>query len=282
MEDFYSGTNFQKKEYPDYVFGNAVTGDIELIESGESMLDEKGKVLVTIPVDKAVVSGLYGVEIAATVVDFDGRASTETALYQEEPEYVIGISSYENAIKAGDPQVLKVIVIDKSGKRLEKGMVDVTVLRGESTYVRKRNDEGNVYWDYKNVLRKQLSSSLNIEDSIAVFDFDFIYGGNYLLKFSFKGRDGKEYISSAAFNVEGYFYGYEYESRERNFEKLSAVPERKGYAAGETIRIFINPHKELSSLLMTIERDGILRYKNINLSPGQKYIDIPVEKDFGT
>lgn len=277
---YYTSTNFKRKEHSDYLFGNAVESGPELLESGESILDDKGKLTVTIPLSKEVVSGAYGIEVVATVVDFDGRASTETAVYQEEPEYLLGISSHDVFVKAGDSQVLKVIVIDKNGRRVENGVVTVDVMRKEYLYVRKRNESGGVYWEDKEVYRKQLSASLNIEKAAAAFDFDFTYGGKYILKFTYKAKDAVEYTSSTRYDVEGFFYGYEYENRGRNFEKLSVFSEKKEYAPGDKIKIFVNPHKPLSSLLMTVERKGILQYSNIELKAGQKFVEIPVDKTF--
>jgi uncharacterized protein YfaS (alpha-2-macroglobulin family) len=277
---YYAGTNFKKKGYTDYIFGNTVDNSHELLESGESMLDEKGKITVTIPVTRDILSGIYGIEMIATVVDFDGRASTETTVYQEEPEYLLGISSHEDTVKAGDSHILKIIVLDKNGKKIEKGTVNVDVMRKEYVYVRKRNESGGVYWDNKEVYRKQLSSTLNIGKAVATFEFDFMYGGQYILKFSYKAPNGKEYSSNTMYDVEGYFYGYEYENRERNFEKLSIFTEKKEYSHGDKIRVFINPHRRLSSLIMTIEREGLMEYRSVELAPGQKYIDIPVENRF--
>jgi uncharacterized protein YfaS (alpha-2-macroglobulin family) len=277
---YYTNTNFKRKDYADYVFGSVVGSEQELLESGESMLDEKGRLSVSVPITKDVVSGIYGIEMVATVVDFDGKASTESAVYQEEPDYLIGISAHEDRVKTGDSQTLKVITVRKDGKQIATGTVTVDVMKNEYIYVRKRNEKGDIYWEDKEVFRKQISSTLNIENGIAVFDFDFVYGGRYILRFTYKVKDGKEYSSSTLYNVEGYFYGYEYESRERNFERLSVNTERKEYASGDTIRIYINPHKQLSALLMTVERDGILQYRTIELKPGQKFIDIPVEQSF--
>ena len=264
---YYTRTNFIQKAYPDYVFGNEYERGNELVESGESILDEKGQLKVTFPVSKDVASGLYGVEVVATVLDFDGRASTETKVYQEEPAYLIGISSHERSIQAGNSQMLKIIAVPKNGVAVETGKINVEVMRGEGIYVRKRNEAGDVYWEYKEVFRKQLSTVLNIEHQKALFDFDFMMGGRYTLRFTYKTPDEREYASSTLYEVQGYFYGYEYENQNRTFERFSVFPEKKEYSPGETIRVFLNPHKRLSTILMTVERKGILQHRTFTLTP---------------
>jgi uncharacterized protein YfaS (alpha-2-macroglobulin family) len=273
----YRGTDFSIKDYKNYTFGSVIEEPIDIIESGEAMLDEKGKLSVTFPLSKEVASGLYSVEVSATVVDFDGRASTDSATYQEEPDYKVGISSHEASVRSGEMQVFKAIVVDKAGKRLKSGDLRVDVLREDWIYVRKRNDQGAIYWEDKRAYRKDHSSAIKIRNSEAVFDFDFANGGNYLIKITYKAEDGKEYSSGTAYAVEGYYYRYGYKDRNRNFERLAVSAERKEYSPGETIKVLIYPQKPLASVLMTIERRGVLEYRNLGPVNGKKYVDIPVE-----
>ncbi|MBI5745426.1 MAG: hypothetical protein HZA13_00290 [Nitrospirae bacterium] len=279
---YYNSTDFPKEQYKGFTFGNPLEKREELIESGESILDENGKITVNVPLSKNVVSGLYGVEVIATVVDFDGKAASESTVYQAEPGYLVGISSHKGSIKAGDSESLTVIVIDKDGKHLEKGKISVEVMKKGFTWIRKRNEFGNVYWGGQELWRKELASTIALEKSNAIFDFDFVNGGDYLLKFTYQGGDGKSYTSSTRYRVEGYFYGYEYENRERNFERLSVSTEKDEYRPGETIRVLVSPHKKLSSLLMTIEREGVIEHRTIDGVGGRRYIDIPVKKDLCT
>jgi alpha-2-macroglobulin len=277
---YYASTDFKEKQYPEYAFGNALERGDDLIESGESILNEKGQLAVSFPVRKEVVSGIYGVEVVATVLDFDGRASTETALFQEKPGYLVGISSHDLAIRAGDPQALRVIVIDQEGRLVEEGAVNVEVMQNEYLYVRKRDESGRVYWEGKEAFRRQLTSTLSLEKTGAIFDFDFVRGGRYLLKFSYRSRDGREYSSSTLYEVEGYFWGYEGSDRERKFERLSVTTDKKQYAPGDTIRVFFNPRKRPASLLMTVERKSVIEHRTIELLPGKKFVEIPVDKTF--
>lgn len=281
---YLTGTDFKRKEYADYTFGSSasVAGEDSqnIIESGESILDEKGKLTVTVPLPKDVLSGLSGVEISATVVDFDGRSATETVVYQEEPEYILGISSHDSSVNAGNPQILKVVVLGKDNKRIDTGMLDVDVMAKDYTYVRKRNGDGDVYWENKVVYRKRLSTSLKIEQGTAVFDFDFLYGGEHILKFTYRPQSGKIYSSSTRYDVNGYYDGYERESRTRNFERLTVIAEKREYSPGDTMRVYFNTHKKLASMLMTVEREGIIQSRNIDMKPGLKYVDIPVDPSF--
>ena len=276
----YAGTQFKEKAYPEYVFGNAFEGKSDLIESGESILDEKGELTVSFPISKEVVSGIYGVEVVATVLDFDARAATEVALFQEKPPYLVGLTVHEPRVRAGEAQVLKVIVIGPEGRPVENEPIGVEVLQSDYLYVRKRDERGRVYWESKEVYRPQLKTTLELEKGWALFDFDFITGGKYLLKFTYQAKDGRPYFASTFYEVEGYFYGYEEGGPERKFERLSVSTDKKEYGPGDTIRVFFNPRNRPASLLMTIEQKGILHYRVIDAPQGKGFVDIPVEKAF--
>ncbi|MGA1874747.1 MAG: alpha-2-macroglobulin family protein [bacterium] len=277
---YYKSTSFQPEGYRDFTFGHIIDHRKELLESGEAMLDEKGKLGLKVPLSKDVLAGLYAIEVVATVVDFDGRAASDTGAFQVEPEYLVGLSSHRQEVEAGESDTLKIIVIDRKGKRVMSGKVAAEVMRRSYSYVRKRNDFGDVQWHWTEVWRKEISTTLPLEEGRALFDFEFINGGEYLLKFTYQQEDGKSSVSSTRYEVKGYFYGYEYENRSRNFEKLTLLPEKTLCSPGETVRLFLKPHKKVVSFLMTIERDTLLEYRIITLRPGQTFLDLPLKDSF--
>jgi uncharacterized protein YfaS (alpha-2-macroglobulin family) len=277
---YYTRTDFPQARYPEYRFGNFIQKRSELLESGESILDEAGKLTVTIPMGPAVSAGMYGLEVVASVVDFDGRVATETATYQKKPAYLIGVRSHPEKVDAGASQVLDLVVLDVKGEPLASGELAVDVMRKDHIYVKKRNEVGNVFWDWQEAWQKQVSSTLAISKGRARFEFDFAWGGQYLLKFIYTDRKGRKVSSSTVYNVEGYFYGYEYQNRQRNFEKFSILPEKKEYAPGQTLKLYLHPHRKLTRVLMTIERDAIFEHRVIKLNPGQRTIEIPVKESY--
>lgn len=258
---YLTGTNFIIPKFRDYTFGHDIEqDDKDLLESGESMLDEKGNLTITLPMSSDVVSGFAGLELAATVVDFDGRAATGAIVYQEKPFYLVGIKKHDKEIRAGQPQKLSLVVVDPSGEKVLEGTIAAEVMEQDWLYVQKRNEEGDAYWDGSWVWRKRFSSKLDIHDGIAFFDFDFVNGGRYVLKFIFTSENGKTYSSATSYDVEGYFQGYGYENKDRNFEKMFLAPEKNSYPPDEDIKVFISPHRKVSSLLVSLERDDLIEY----------------------
>ncbi|MFA7535698.1 MAG: MG2 domain-containing protein [Desulfuromonadales bacterium] len=275
-----TGTGFPHSDFPTFKFGNYLESRHRLLESGESMLDEKGNLTVTLPLGKDVAAGLYGVEMIATVVDFDGRAAAQTAVYQKKPDFLVGIGVHPEQVESGDPQVLNLLVLNRKGGRVTAGALAVEVLRKGYIYIKKRNDNGDVYWSWEEAWNRQYASSLALAAAAIPFEFDFAWGGEYLLKFTYQDRDGAAYTSSTRYRVAGDYYGYEYENRSRGFEKLSMIPERTELAPGDTLRLYLHPHRQLARVLLSIERDRIIEHRVVEIAPGQKYIDLPMRPEY--
>jgi hypothetical protein len=272
----YAPSKFRPKGQGEFHFGSVPERKAEMLESGEAILDGQGKALVTVPLSPEIVSGAYALEASAVVVDFDGRAASGSATYQEDPPFLVGIGPHDAETGVGEPRTVRLVVLDRDGRRVEAGKLVAEVQRQDWVYLRKRNEEGNIYWTGEQVYRKQLSSPLTLRNGEATFDFDFVLGGEYLLKFRYQGADGKEGVSATRIRVRGPSYAWGGDVRNRSFERLSAAPDRKVYAPGDTARIFVSPHKKISSLLLTVERDRVIEVRVLPWSPERKYVDVPL------
>ncbi len=273
---YHTKTDYQRADHSGYTFGYPLESRSELLETGESLLDENGRIIVPVPLGKEVLSGIYGIEVFASVIDFDGRASSESAVYQIEPDYLVGISSHPENVQQGDNQTLYAVVIDKKGRKIGKGQVAVQVMGRGYAYIQKRNVEGHVYWESERVWRKELAVNIPIKDDKAAFDFDFSRGGEFLVTFSYEAHDGKRYTSGTRYNVAGGYYD-EYRGPKEAFERLNMIAEKPLYLPGETIKVYINPRLHVSSYLLTIERGDMIEHRTIELKPGQRTLEIPVK-----
>ncbi|MEK6743752.1 MAG: alpha-2-macroglobulin family protein [Nitrospirota bacterium] len=281
---YHTKTDYPRQDHQGYTFGYPLDARTELIESGESMLNEKGTITVPVPVSKDTLAGKYGIEVTAAVVDFDGRVSSDSSVYQADPEYLVGISNHPALVKPGEAQSLSAIVIDRKGSKVTRGDVLVQVMERGYTHIQKRNAEGYLYHEQQQVWRSQLSAELPIKDDRAVFDFDFTRGGEYLISFTYKTPAGRQYTSATKYSMPGYYYGYEFESGQRgqpqNYGKLSLYPEKPLYASGESMKIYLNPSREISTCLVTVEQAGLLEHSILELKPGQRFIELPVKDSY--
>jgi uncharacterized protein YfaS (alpha-2-macroglobulin family) len=91
---FQSKTSYQVPGYDNFTFGYGSEDQGPMIESGQTILDEKGRAELEFPLDRKVMNGQHGLSVVATVVDFDGRAASETKAFQVTPDLLVGISRH--------------------------------------------------------------------------------------------------------------------------------------------------------------------------------------------
>ncbi|MFC1851075.1 alpha-2-macroglobulin [candidate division CSSED10-310 bacterium] len=260
---YFAGTKFKVAAQPDFTFGYPGDFQKDLLESGDSMLDEKGDALITVPLNQSVLSGLYSLEMTASVIDFDGRVASTTEVYQIQPDFLVGIRNHKKTVDVGDNQQLTLIVVDRKGKIIKTGKVTVDVFQQGWSYVRKRNQYGNIYWASHRVWRRSYSQGIHLNNGTALFDFDFAMSGQYLIKVSYTHQE-QTFVSGTTYNVQGYYYGYDYESRSKPYEKIDIIPDKSEYEVGDIMKVKIRSGKPIKHALLTIEQESILQEKYIS------------------
>lgn len=272
-------TNYPQKKHPAFHFGHPMESDTEdFLETGESILDEQGEVVVTVPLGRAALAGVHGLKISATVVDFDGRAATGIGVYQAEPKYLVGISDHPESVEAGEPQLLKMLVLNEKRQPVRRGTVQVTVYQRGYYYHRMRNQDGNLYWKWNQIWNQQYSSELPLVNGETQFDFDFNWGSRYLVQCTYKDTSGNEYTSGTIYDVAGPHYWHEEQEPRRPHEKVQLLPDKKEYSVGDTIRVLVKSAKPMTSCLLTVERGSVLEYRLVQIRNNE--ISIPIGKDF--
>ena len=275
---YQSRTDYKVPGYDGYTFGCEGKEQGDLIESGQAILDEKGKTMVEFPLDKNLVSGRQGLLVSATVVDFDGRAATSTKQFQVEPDFLVGISHHPEKIQLGEPQDLKLVVVDRQGRKVGQGKLKVEVLQRSWTYVAKRNDQGDLFWDDAIIWRKALATELPLKRGETAFRFDCGEGGRYILAFTFTDDKGRTFMSSTPYRV-AWPYRSE-EKRDRPWEPLGLWADRPAYKPGDTAKITLSPRGPVSWYLVTVERDGVLNHQVVQAGQGSKTLSLPIKSDY--
>ncbi|MFP5212897.1 MAG: alpha-2-macroglobulin family protein [Acidobacteriota bacterium] len=264
--------------YPDYDFGYESEDEDELLETGESNLNDRGELDVEFPLDRDILSGKRALLATATVIDFDGRASAESGTFQVEPEYLVGIERHPEKIEPNERQKLKLLVLDKDRKTVPEGVLRAEVLERSYTSIPMRNGEGNLDWEYEDVWRKKLSADLPINNGSALFEVDFGTGGRYLLSFTYQGGGQKAvgYTSATVYSVAGDMYSIVSEGDDKGFDVLSVDANKERYAPGETAVIYVAPPRPVASFLVTVEQDGILSHQVLDAQTVRGGIRIPI------
>ena len=273
-------TSYQVPGFDNFDFGYSREEPGELIESGQAILDEKGRTELEFPLDREVLSGASGYLVIATVVDFDGRAASNSKNYQVEPDYLVGLSSHPGEVPAEAEQVLKVVAVTKDGKQITKGQIRAEVLEKSYAYVAKRNEQGDVYWSDQETWRKTYATDLPLEKGEAAFRFDFGWYGRYLVAFTYRDDRGRSFTSATTYQVAGGGPYEERESREKAYQVLPLAADRQAYEPGQTAKIALRPKRPVSCYLVTLEQEGLLQHRVLMAKKDLKDLEIPILAEF--
>ncbi len=255
------------KNLDGYLFGSEDDKTL-FLESGESMLDSAGKLRLAIPLDPRLLTGIYGVEVSATVLDIDGEPATDVMTFNPKPKFLVGVSKHPKQVQTGYAAPLKVIVVDPDGKKVGAGKIEATILQKRYFYSQKRDGEGNINYLWEEGWMKTLTTQQTLVNGEATFQLDLVDSGDYLVSATYE-EGTKRYTSQTLFTV-----GWqEYDQWVRNQEERTALTgseillsmSRTSYSVGEQVQIEFNTPRPVKKCLVTMETGDILDYEVIDL-----------------
>ncbi len=272
-------TSYQVQGLDDFTFGYDEGQREELIEAGQAMLDEQGRAEIHFPLDRAVLTGRQGLLVVATVLDFDGRAASQSQTFQVDPEVLVGISRLPRAPRQGEEVTLRVVAV-KQGKPLQTGAIQAEVRQEGWSYIAKRNEQGDLYWDEQPVWRRACASTLKLAKGEAVFRSDFSQGGSYLLAFSYQDEAGRIFASALPVQVEWLYDEDARKKRHRPYQLLELSADRAAYEPGQTARLTVSARRPVSRYLVTLERQGVLSHRVVEAQGLSQQLEIPIQADY--
>lgn len=254
--------------YDSYFFGNQDDKTL-FLESGESVLDQHGKLSLSIPLDTRLLTGIYGVRLSATVVDIDGQPATEVKFFNPTPRFLIGLGSHPTQVQVGYSNPLRFVLIDSEGKKVPKALVEMSILQKRYFSMKKRDNQGNINDTWEEGWIKTFSTKQTIMEGEGSFQTEFVDPGDYLVSITFHDTTGK-YTSQTLFKVgwedyDQWVRGQKEESKGPNANVLIAL-NQKDYIPGSTIEATFHTPREVKRCLMTLERSDILDYQVVDVN----------------
>ncbi len=274
---FSTSSSYSLDEYPHFRFGYDEAGNDRYIESGESILNESGEVEVRLPLSQEVLAGRHGLRISATVIDFDGRTATDDETFSIRPDIVVGISEPPQGIQDGNVVPCKVVVLDKDRRQIQEGSINLRVMNRTGFYVRKRSENGDVYWTWDEMWKREQILNLDLKEGQASTELSFRGYGDYLVECIFKASDGIEYRSGVTCAVSGYYHDWELGDEDRGplMGDIQVQCDQPEYGVGDTARIRLLSPEPLSSCLLSVEREGVLEYHLVPVEEEMVQLTIP-------
>jgi len=268
---YQTGTQFHSATDSSYKFENPIAKKV-LLESSESILDAHGRLKISFPLDRSVANGEKALQVVATVVDFDGRAAFVKNTYQHQPEILIGIGKHPEKLNVEDTLNLPIILKSDSEEPFFESELTYEILRQEYHYLRKRNQQDEIYWDWSQSWRKQHSGTLPLQSGRGEFQFTPAKSGEYRLRFTLN-KNGKIFQSGTSLRV-GWVSPYR--KTQRPYHKLEVVSDKSIYKTGETAVLTLRPQKPIVYYLVTVERENVQYHQVISSTGNNQKIDIPL------
>lgn len=275
-----SKTSYQVPGFDNFVFGYSREEPGELIESGQAILDEKGRTEVEFPLDREVLAGEAGFLVIATVLDFDGRAASNSKSYQVDPDFLVGLSSHAGEVRPQEEQVVKVMALTRDGKKVGKGKIRAEVLERSYAYVAKRNEQGDLFWTDQEAWRRTYTTDLTLEKGEATFKFGFGWYGKYLVAFTYTDEGGRSFTSATPYQVESAGRYEEGEGKEQAYQILPLTADRPAYEPGQTAKVSLRPKRPVSCYLVTLEQNGLLQHRVVKAEKELKDLEIPIKAEY--
>ncbi len=259
-----------QKDFPLFQFGyNEPFKD--LIESGNSVLDKNGELIVAIPVSKEVLSGLNSIEISATVLDVDARPSTGVERFSHQPQFKVGIGKLPGSLAQGQEFPLQVLVLDQNSRKINSGEIKLEIMRKKWFYTQKRDANGGIYYHWASGWMRNQSATAQIKGDFATFDLILAEGGDYMVQATYKNADA-EYKSAYSFYVDYSFSSFDdlnNVSRVRSDNEIILLADKSVAAINEKVKIRYSLPAVCEFALLTAETDGILRARVVKLDRAQ-------------
>jgi alpha-2-macroglobulin len=271
--------------FADYSFGAVEKGWAEDLGSENGSLAGTGVVTPRQALADGEKGRVYTYEVVGTIEDVDRQAiSKRASTLVFSSQQLIGakltaeVKSDDSLyfVKKGQPFTLKTVSVDPDGKPYPSGTVSGRLVREEWKLVRERSVGAMVDTHYEKELVEEKTFTVKTGTGPAVTPLSTQKPGSYAIELSGKDAKGRESFTRITF----YSTGAEEILWERSDERrLEMVPDRKVYAPGDTARLLVKSPLAKGTYLLSVEREGVIEQKAVDLVGGAPTIEIPITED---
>ncbi|HEY9594537.1 MAG TPA: MG2 domain-containing protein, partial [Spirochaetia bacterium] len=250
----------------------ALTGD-PVIAAKQKLADgEKGRV--------------YEYDVVGTVQDVDRQAISTTGsqlVFSSEQLLGAKIASDPKSedslyfVTKGTPFTLKVVSVDPDGKPYPWGTVSGSLVHSEWQLVRGRAVGGFVDTRWEEQKTVEQTFTVKSGQPFGTAQLTTAKPGSYSIELSGKDRKGRESFTRINFYSTGSGDILWQRSDERQIE---IVPDKKLYAPGDTAHLLVKSPVSKGTFLVSVERDGVLEKRVVDLAGGAPTIDVRIGADY--
>ncbi len=217
----------------------------------------------------------YTLEGEVTDVSRQTIAGRASSLVNPAPWYIaVKKLPYFVDARAGADTAIAAVGLD--GKTAAGVPVRVKLEQVQWHSVRRAEGNGFYSWDSKETRVPAGKWTVPTGERPAPLHVPVPGGGFYILEARAQDGEGRFTTTTSSFYAtgEGYAAWQRYDGAQ-----IDLVPEKKSYRPGETARLLIKSPWEKATLLLTTEREGVRRYRELDLTSTQQTVEVPVTED---
>jgi uncharacterized protein YfaS (alpha-2-macroglobulin family) len=285
---------FRFGSYPDAGYYGYYDDYYRELSSADGVLSGDGTVLAAQTLSDGEPGRVYEYTVTATIQDIDRQAISKQAMAQVfTSSLLIGARlpapGDEEAslffVQSGEPFRIQACLLEPDGTPLESAettRIRGRLLRENWKMVRERSIGGRV--DTRWVREEIEEQSFVLEPAggrdpggraLAEAQLSTARVGYYIIELRGNDPEGRETLTRTDFysTGSGNVLWQRYEE-----DRIDLVADRPGYAPGERARLLIKSPLEEGRYLLTVEREGILEERVLDLSGSTDTVEIPIEE----
>ena len=269
----------------EYTFGDVEKGWAEDMASDSGSLAGTGVTVTSQKLSDGDKGRVYNYELVATVEDIDRQAiSKSDSRLVFSSEQMLGgkltsDTKSENSlyfVTKGQPFTLKVVSVDPDGTPYLSAAVSGRLLREDWKLVRELTVGGTVDTRYEKEEVEEKTFTVKPGQPFGSTQLSTQKSGSYAIELSGKDAKGRESFTRLTF----YSTGSDEIVWQRSDERqLEIVPDKKIYAPGDTARLLIKSPLAKGTYLVSVERDGVLEKRTLELTGSAPTIDVRITEE---
>ncbi|MGH9441494.1 MAG: alpha-2-macroglobulin family protein [Thermoanaerobaculia bacterium] len=250
--------------------------------SGEPLQEKRGKLGAGGDLDLSLETkrgaGIplrYTLEGEVTDVSRQTIAGRASSLVHPAPWYVaVRKMPYFVEARSGADTSVAAVALDGS---IASGVpVVVTLEQVQWHSVRRADGNGFYTWDSKETRVPAGKWTIRTTDHPIPLHVPVPEGGFFVLAARARDAEGRFTTTASSF----YATGEGYTAWQRfDGERIDIVAEKPSYRPGETARILVKSPWEKATLLLTTEREGVRRFRELELTSTQQTVEVPVSEE---
>ena len=285
------GFSAKKEEFKKLTFGPVIGYEgRNWIKDINSSLSANGTASSQLQTGNERIKGMtYRYKLNANISDSANQMiSTSSSVLVHPANFYIGLSDIKNIDgfpKAGETLKFDYFLLtpeEQIASTQDTGTnpkIKIELLREEWKQVQQLGWNGEINTRYQREFVADYSSTENLSFNKNGTEISIkpSKSGSYILRLSTKDKKGREIITEKRFFATGSDWIW---FNRDSYAEIEITPDKTLYNPGENAKLLVKSPLPKGTYLMTVEREGILSEKIINLESSTSVIELPIEEKY--